>query len=97
MKDKKWIIIWFISGCLLILTMVIVGGITRLTDSGLSMVNWHLFMGVIPPLNDTQWLETFELYKQYPEYKKLNFNCTLDQFKYIFFWEYLHRMIGRLL
>jgi cytochrome c oxidase assembly protein subunit 15 len=77
--------------------MVIVGGITRLTDSGLSMVNWSLFMGSIPPLNEAEWKEIFELYKQSPEFKKINFNYTLEDFKFIFFWEYLHRMIGRLL
>ncbi len=97
MKKNKWVVIWLLSGCFLIFIMVIVGGITRLTHSGLSMVDWHLFMGAIPPLNETQWQETFNLYKQYPEYKKLHFNFSLKEFKSIFFWEYLHRIIGRLL
>ena len=97
MNKNKSIVIWLLSGCVLIFIMVVVGGITRLTDSGLSMVKWNLFMGAIPPLNETEWKETFNLYKEYPEYQKLNFNCTLSEFKYIFFWEYLHRMIGRLL
>ena len=97
MKKNKAIVIWLLSGCSLIFIMVLVGGITRLTNSGLSMVNWSLFMGAIPPLNDIQWQETFDLYKQSPEFKKINYDYTLSDFKYIFFWEYLHRMIGRLL
>ena len=97
MKENKAVILWLLSGCLLILLMVIIGGVTRLTHSGLSMVNWNLFMGAIPPLNEFQWQETFELYKQSPEFKKINFNYTLSDFKSIFFWEYLHRLIGRFL
>lgn len=97
MQKDKSVILWLSSGFFLIFIMVIVGGITRLTDSGLSMVNWNLFMGSIPPLNETEWNETFELYKQTPEFKKINYNYTLEDFKFIFFWEYLHRMIGRLL
>ena len=97
MQKDKSIILWLSSGFFLIFIMVIVGGITRLTDSGLSMVNWNLFVGSIPPLNEAEWNETFELYKQSPEFKKINFNYTLEDFKFIFFWEYLHRMIGRIL
>lgn len=97
MQKDKSVIFWLSSGFFLIFIMVIVGGITRLTDSGLSMVNWSLFMGSIPPLSETEWNETFELYKQSPEFKKINYNYTLEDFKFIFFWEYLHRMIGRLL
>jgi cytochrome c oxidase assembly protein subunit 15 len=97
MKENRPIILWLISGCLLIFIMVIIGGITRLTDSGLSMVNWSLFMGTIPPINEVEWQETFKLYQQSPEFQKVNFNYTLSEFKSIFFWEYLHRMIGRLL
>lgn len=81
----------------MIFIMVLVGGITRLTNSGLSMVNWSLFMGSIPPLNDLEWQETFNLYKDSPEFKKINYDYTLSDFKYIFFWEYFHRMLGRLL
>ena len=89
------IILWLFTGCTLIFTMVIVGGITRLTGSGLSMVDWKLFMGAIPPLNYQEWMEAFEQYKQYPEYKERNFMFTLADFKKIFFWEYIHRMLGR--
>ena len=94
---NKPIIIWLLSGCFLIFIMVVIGGITRLTHSGLSMVNWNLFIDVVPPLNHQQWQETFDLYKQYPEYQIHNYNFTLAKFKSIFFWEYLHRLIGRLL
>jgi cytochrome c oxidase assembly protein subunit 15 len=97
MKENKSVIIWLISGCLLIFTMVIVGGITRLTGSGLSMVDWKFFMGSIPPLNNQQWLETFELYKQFPEFQKQNYMFSLTEFKNIFFWEYIHRLLGRLI
>jgi cytochrome c oxidase assembly protein subunit 15 len=97
MTKNKSVIIWLLSGCTLIFIMVVIGGITRLTNSGLSMVKWNLFMGIIPPLNELEWKETFNLYKNYPEYQKVNFNFTLSEFKAIFFWEYLHRMIGRLL
>ncbi len=97
MNENKAVIFWLLSGCFLIFTMVVIGGITRLTHSGLSMVNWNLFMGVIPPLNNVQWQETFELYKTSPEYLKVNYNFTLNEFKSIFFWEYLHRLIGRVL
>ncbi|MDA9663522.1 COX15/CtaA family protein [bacterium] len=96
MKNKD-VIFWLLSGCFLIFVMVLVGGITRLTNSGLSMVNWNLFMGAIPPLNEIEWKETFNLYKKSPEFQKINFNYTLKEFKSIFFWEYIHRMIGRLL
>ena len=95
MKDNKSVIIWLFSGCFLIFVMVIVGGITRLTDSGLSMSTWSLIGGA-PPLNFQEWALAFDIYKQTPE-GKINPHYTLADFKYIFFWEYLHRMIGRLL
>ena len=77
--------------------MVIIGGVTRLTRSGLSMVEWHPISGIMPPLTDIAWETEFEKYQQYPEYQKLNQGMTLPQFKFIFFWEYVHRLIGRLL
>ena len=96
MKENRPIILWMISGCLLIFIMVIIGGITRLTDSGLSMSTWKLIGGSIPPLNLEEWIAAFDIYKATPE-GKMNSHYVLDDFKYIFFWEYLHRMIGRLL
>ena len=94
-RDNKKVIYWLFTGCALIFIMVVVGGITRLTHSGLSMPDYKLISGTIPPINDQQWQEAFELYKQYPEYQKLNSNISLKEFKGIFFWEWLHRVIGR--
>ncbi|GAA4270872.1 COX15/CtaA family protein [Aquimarina gracilis] len=94
-KDNNKVIYWLLTGCVLIFIMVVVGGITRLTHSGLSMSNYKLISGTIPPMNETEWNEAFELYKQYPEYQKINYNFTLEDFKDIYFWEWLHRVIGR--
>jgi len=95
MNRNKSVIIWLFSGCFLIFTMVVIGGITRLTDSGLSMSTWKLIGGA-PPLNLEEWITAFDIYKETPE-GKMNSHYVLGDFKYIFFWEYLHRMIGRLL
>jgi len=95
-KDKP-IFYWLLLGCLLVFVMVIVGGITRLTGSGLSMVDWHLMMDAIPPLNEEQWYGKFEAYKLFPEYQIVNYHFTLEEFKAIFFWEWLHRLLGRLI
>ena len=81
----------------MILLMVAVGGITRLTESGLSMVTWEPILGTLPPMNEAQWEFRFDQYKQYPEYRELRPDMTLHEFKFIFFWEYLHRLLGRLL
>lgn len=94
-KDNKKVIYWLLTGCLLIFIMVVVGGITRLTHSGLSISNYKLISGTIPPMNAIEWQEAFDLYKQYPEYQKLNTHFTLQDFKDIYFWEWLHRVIGR--
>lgn len=77
--------------------MVIVGGITRLTDSGLSISNYKLISGTIPPIGEKEWQEAFDLYKQYPEYQKLNNHFDLEDFKRIYFWEWFHRVIGRII
>ncbi len=95
-QKHKPVVIWLFTGVVLVATLVIIGGITRLTQSGLSMVEWKLIMGSIPPLNDAQWQETFEKYKQFPEYSIVNYAFTLGEFKSIFWWEYVHRMLGRL-
>jgi len=94
-RDNKKVIYWLFTGCALIFIMVVIGGITRLTHSGLSIPDYKLISGTISPINDQQWQEAFELYKQYPEYQKLNSNISLTEFKGIFFWEWLHRFIGR--
>ena len=95
MKDNKNVVYWLFTGCFLIFVMVVVGGITRLTQSGLSISNYELISGTIPPMNEQEWIEEFELYKQYPEYQKLHYHFTLEDFKDIYFWEWLHRFIGR--
>ncbi len=93
--DNKKVVYWLLTGCILIFIMVVVGGITRLTHSGLSISNYKLISGTIPPLNETEWQAAFDLYKQYPEYQKLNNHFNLQDFKDIYFWEWLHRVIGR--
>ncbi|WP_062059583.1 COX15/CtaA family protein [Aquimarina longa] len=94
-KDNKNVIYWLLTGCILIFIMVVVGGITRLTHSGLSISNYKLISGTIPPINEAEWNAAFDLYKQYPEYQKINNQFTLQDFKDIYFWEWLHRVIGR--
>jgi cytochrome c oxidase assembly protein subunit 15 len=91
------VIIWLISGIVLVASMVVIGGITRLTHSGLSMVEWDLVMGSVPPMNEAEWLATFEKYQTSPEYQKINFDFELADFKTIFWWEYIHRVMGRLI
>ena len=88
---------WLMLGAFMVLLMVIIGGITRLTHSGLSIVTWQPIKGVLPPLNEAQWQQAFEAYKQIPEYKQVHHYFTLQDFKHIFFWEYTHRMLGRLI
>ncbi|BDD09945.1 heme A synthase [Fulvitalea axinellae] len=88
---------WLYLGCALIFVMVVIGGITRLTHSGLSMVDWKPVTGAIPPLSETQWQNEFEKYQQFPEFQKINYDFTLEEFKSIFWWEYLHRLLGRLI
>ena len=94
---RKYLTNWLIGMCIIISIMIIVGGLTRLTDSGLSITQWQLFTGIIPPLNSNQWNYYFDLYKEIPEYKLQNFSMTLDEFKVIFWWEFIHRFLGRLI
>lgn len=96
-RSSQYIRLWLYSGILLVASMVLVGGITRLTGSGLSMVEWKPVTGVVPPLNETEWETEFDKYKQFPEYQKYNYHMTLAEFKQIFFWEYVHRLLGRLI
>jgi cytochrome c oxidase assembly protein subunit 15 len=99
MKNNKSVIIWLLSGCFLVFVMVLVGGITRLTNSGLSMTDWHLITDTLPPLTDAKWQEAFDQYKQFPEYQKINIHndFTLSDYKFIYFWEWFHRFIGRII
>ena len=88
---------WLLLCAAVIFGMILLGGVTRLTNSGLSMVEWKPLMGVVPPLSEQAWQETFEKYRQYPEYQKINRGMSLEDFKYIFMYEYLHRVLGRLI
>ena len=98
-KENNYVIIWLLSGCLLLFIMVVVGGITRLTNSGLSMTDWHLVTDTFPPLTEAKWIQTFEEYKKFPEYQKINIHndFTLSDYKFIYFWEWFHRFIGRII
>lgn len=101
MKQNKVVIYWLLSGCVLLFIMVMVGGITRLTNSGLSMTDWHLITDTFPPTSDEKWNEAFEAYKTFPKYQKINQykngGFTLEDYKYIYFWEWFHRFIGRII
>lgn len=101
MKNNKSVIYWLLSGCILVFIMVIVGGITRLTNSGLSMTDWHLVTDTFPPLTEEKWEKAFEAYKQFPEYQKINQfqegGFSLSDYKFIYFWEWFHRFIGRII
>ncbi|PCJ46206.1 MAG: heme A synthase [Gammaproteobacteria bacterium] len=96
-KHDKQVATWLIFVASVIFFMIILGGATRLTNSGLSMVDWKPIMGVVPPLNDADWMQTFERYKQFPEYQKINAGMSIDDFKSIFYFEYFHRILGRLI
>lgn len=95
--DSKNIAIWLFSTCFLIWLMIMLGGATRLTHAGLSIVEWKPIVGAIPPLSEAAWLAEFDKYKQFPEYKLINFDMTLTEFKFIFYMEYAHRLLGRLI
>ena len=100
LNDKnidKQLYYWLIAMFALVTCIIIVGGLTRLTDSGLSITEWELFRGFIPPISNSEWESYFSLYKQIPEYKLQNFNMNLTEFKIIFWWEWIHRFIGRLI
>ncbi len=97
-NDKKinnLFVYWLLISLVLIFLIIIVGGLTRLTNSGLSITEWELFTGILPPLNQTKWVEYFEEYKKIPQYKILNFNMSIEEFKIIFYWEYFHRALAR--
>ncbi len=96
-KINNQLSFWLITMFIIISIMIVVGGLTRLTDSGLSITRWELFSGLLPPLNQNDWILYFNLYKEIPEFKLQNFNMTLQEFKVIFWWEWVHRFLGRLI
>jgi cytochrome c oxidase assembly protein subunit 15 len=94
---KRFVEIWLYGMFILVFLIVAVGGLTRLTDSGLSITEWELFKGILPPLTDAKWLFYFDEYKKIPEYIEINYNMTLSEFKVIYYWEYGHRILARLI
>lgn len=96
-SSNRPIILWLFSTCFLIWLMIMLGGATRLTHAGLSIVEWKPLTGILPPLNQAQWLEAFEDYKRFPEYKLVNKGMELKDFKFIYFMEYFHRLLGRMM
>ena len=97
LKVNNQISTWLISMFWIISAMIVVGGLTRLTDSGLSITQWQLFSGFLPPLNYSEWNMYFNLYKEIPEFKLQNYDMTMHEFKIIFWWEWAHRFMGRLI
>ncbi len=100
-SEKKsypgWVKAWLIAGLVLIFVQVVVGGITRLTGSGLSITKWEIVTGTLPPMNTAQWEEAFDLYKATPQYQKINEGMSMSDFKFIYFWEYFHRLWARMM
>ena len=96
-KINNQLSIWLIFMFWIVSVMIVVGGLTRLTDSGLSITKWQLFSGLLPPLNENDWISYFDLYKEIPEFKLQNYNMGIQEFKIIFWWEWAHRFLGRLI
>ncbi len=96
-RNNRHVAVWLFVVCAFVFAMIVVGGVTRLTESGLSMVHWKPISGIIPPLNEAEWMTEFDAYKRYPEYQTVNHGMSLEEFKNIFFWEYSHRLLGRLI
>ena len=97
LKVNNQISTWLMFMFIIISIMIVVGGLTRLTDSGLSITQWQLFSGFLPPLNNSDWINYFDLYKEIPEFKLQNYDMTMQEFKVIFWWEWAHRFLGRLI
>jgi len=96
-SNFRTVIIWLFTGCFLIYAMVVIGGITRLTGSGLSITQWKIVTGTIPPLTEAAWQEEFESYQQTPQFQLINSHFELADFKNIYWWEYIHRLLGRII
>mgnify|MGYP002362149862 FL=1 len=97
MIADRQIFLWLLSGVFMLLLQIILGGITRLTGSGLSITRWDIITGIIYPLSDVEWMKAFDMYKQTPQYSKINHGISLGEFKFIYFWEYFHRLWARLM
>ena len=94
-NDHKWILVWLMTGVVMVYFQILLGGITRLTGSGLSITRWEIVTGTIPPLSHQAWEEEFALYRETPQYQQINVGMSLSQFKFIYFWEYIHRLWAR--
>jgi len=94
-NTSRAVVTWLLACCLMVFCMVVVGGATRLTHSGLSITEWQPIVGTLPPLSDADWREAFDKYRQTPEYRQVNAGMSLEAFKGIFWWEYFHRLLGR--
>ncbi len=97
MQTKRIVRIWLLVGLVMLFLQIFIGGVTRLTGSGLSITKWDIVVGTIPPLNAQDWLEAFDLYKDTPQYEKINKGMSMSDFKFIYFWEYFHRLWARLM
>ena len=95
--DHRAVRLWLYVVAALVVAMIVVGGATRLTDSGLSITEWQPLLGAIPPLNEADWQEAFAKYQQIPQYERLNKGMTLDEFQFIYWWEWAHRFLGRII
>ncbi len=96
-KYSRAVRIWIWAGVIMVFFQIVIGGITRLTGSGLSITRWEIVTGTIPPLSEKEWEEAFELYRQTPQYEQINLGMSMSEFKFIYFWEYMHRLWARLL
>jgi len=96
-SSKKWVIVWLRTGVVMTIIQIALGGITRLTGSGLSITEWDVITGVLPPLNQQQWQQVFQQYQQTPQFQLINYHFTLSDFQFIFFWEWFHRLWARLI
>lgn len=94
-KAKSWLVMWLLAGVIMVFVQIMLGGVTRLTGSGLSITRWEIVTGTIPPMNEADWEVEFGRYKQTPQYRQINEGMDLAEFKYIFFWEYFHRLWAR--
>ena len=95
--SQKQLLNWLTLSLILVLCIIIVGGLTRLTNSGLSITHWELFKGILPPLSQDSWIDYYEQYKKIPQFELVNFDMDLSKFKIIFYWEYFHRILARLI
>ncbi|MBE8220894.1 MAG: heme A synthase, partial [Alphaproteobacteria bacterium] len=93
---KRDVAIWLFTLAASVVVLVLVGGLTRLTDSGLSITQWQPIAGIVPPLTDEAWAQAFALYRQIPEYQLINHGMSLADFQYIYWWEWAHRALGRM-